>query len=118
MKSKITNMILNAEKEPVKEIPESIKEVLEKKVDYDFNDIKKQIERFCTQHTMKNYEITWKFPNLYRISRGSTGPRLVDFKPSYIRYISSDLKQDIQSFFKNTKFLDYFNGNVKLKEVE
>ena len=121
---KFKNLILNAGNDAVNDavndVVDDIKKepIKESKVDYDFGDIKKQIERFCSHYKTKNYVIAWKFPNIYRVCRGKKGVRLADFKPFYVRYLSADLKHDINSFFKNTKFLGYFNGNVKLKEIE
>lgn len=102
-------MILNAEEENLEKPEETTKET-----SYTFQDIKDILKNFLGKY-YRVYRLSIDFPEMQRISEQIRGQRVADFTPSGVHYYTPKIKGQITNFFKNTKFLEYFEGRVHLK---
>jgi len=129
--SKLKNLITNADtfgegtfeddvEQPVEKAkrgrpPKKVEEIKEKpeKADYTFDDIKEALDNFINANN-RQYFFALKFPEMYRISEQMGRQRAADFYTSGVKYYSDKIKKQVQVFYKNTKYINYFKGNVKL----
>ena len=112
--SDLKMMIVNAEEfEEGTKISNMKKSV--KDVDYTFDDIKQTLKNFLNRYN-RNYRLSFNFPEMQRISEQQGGHKVADFTPNGVKYYKHNVRQQVIEFYKNTKYIEYFEGKVNLSK--
>lgn len=111
----VDEMIKNLPPEPTQVI---VTDSEETKENYTFEDIRKAILTFLSEHrsNVMQYNIIWNFPTIIRLGRSNGQALVAEFRPNTIKYYDYQIKNDIKDSPNLKKYDDYFTGKITFKK--
>ncbi len=111
MTNKIDDIITKA--------PEEVKKnnrIIEER--YSFKDVVESIEKSMEENSIYGYRTYFKFPNLFRVYRGTKTHIVAEFSPDSVKFNTVDFKEMILNSKYTKRFKKYLMQEVSLKRVE
>jgi len=95
---------------------EKNKKIIEER--YSFKDVVESIEKSMSENSIYGYRTYFKFPNLFRVYRGTKTHIVAEFSPDHVKFYTVDFKDMVLNSKYTKRFKKYLMREVSLKRVE